>query len=107
MTNSNSKSTFIQENNSNMQTNLVKASPTSEELQKWIVFYVAKLLDVPVQKVDVQMSFERYGLDSSAVISLIGDLETRLGCDLAPTLLFDYPNIQALSQYLAKEVSAK
>jgi acyl carrier protein len=78
---------------------------TAATIQTWLTSYIAKLLDVSPQDVDIQMSFERYGLDSSAIVSLLGDLEHWLKLDLSPAILFDYPTIETLSQYLAKEVA--
>jgi acyl carrier protein len=80
-------------------------APSVTNIQNWIASYIAKLLDVSPEQVDVQMSFERYGLDSSAVVSLIGDLEHWLKIDLSPALLFDYPTIEELARYLAAEVN--
>ncbi len=34
---------------------------------------------------------------------MTGDLEDWLGCELDPTLLYDYPTIDALAWHLAEE----
>ena len=47
--------------------------------------------------------FDRYGLDSSAAIGMIGDLENWIGIELDPTLPYDYPSIETLAQHLAEE----
>lgn len=100
MTTSNSQLNYAQEGNKNM------SSKSEKEIQTWIVSYMSQLLDIPIQSIDIEKLFENYGLDSSAAISLIGDLESWLECDLSPTLLFDYPNIKTLSGCLAKEANA-
>lgn len=90
-----------------MEINSVKKLPTQKEIQTWIVNYVAELLEVKPNKIDVTIPFDRYGLDSSAAVGLAGDLETWLEQELDPTLLYDYPTIESLTQYLVEELKAK
>lgn len=84
--------------------NQVATPPSVTDIQDWIAAYIARLLDIAPEEVDTTMSFERYGLDSSAVVSLIGDLEHWLKIDLSPALLFDYPTVEELAQHLASEI---
>ncbi|MEO1132297.1 MAG: type I polyketide synthase, partial [Cyanobacteria bacterium J06639_1] len=44
------------------------------------------------------------GLDSLMAVELKNRMESSFGCTLRPTLMFDYPTIEALAQYLATEV---
>ena len=80
-----------------------KTSPTATEIREWLVAYLAELLEVDPSKVDVAMPFDSYGLDSAAAVGLTGDLEDWLGCEVDPTLPYDYPTIQTLAQHLASE----
>ncbi len=70
------------------------------EIQSWLVSYLANLLGIDSDEVDVTIPFERYGLDSEAAIVMSGDLQEWLGYNLEPTLLFDYPTVADLGQYL-------
>lgn len=88
-------------------TQTVQDSKSLEGIQAWIVSYVAQLLDISTQEVSTALAFDSYGLDSSAVVSLIGDLEHWLKIDLSPAILFDYPTIESLSQHLFEQVSKK
>jgi acyl carrier protein len=45
------------------------------------------------------------GLESLMAVELRGRFEESLGCSLRPTLLFDYPTIEALSDHLVGKVS--
>lgn len=79
--------------------------PTATEIQDWIVAYLADLLEIEPDEVDVTISFDRYGLDSSAAVGMTGDLETWLGKELDPTLLYDYPTVEALVQHISLQNS--
>ena len=78
-----------------------KNQPSTAEIQDWLASYVGELLDIKPDQVDVTIPFERYGLDSSVVAGLTGDLEDWLGYELDPTLIYDYPTISMLSKYLS------
>ena len=80
--------------------------PTAAEIQAWLVSHLATVLEVDPAQVDVTTPFDRYGLDSVAAIGLTGDMEEWLGYDLDPTLLYDYPTIEAVSRHLAEEIKA-
>jgi acyl carrier protein len=70
---------------------------------------LAELLQIDPSKIEPQISFESYGLDSSSAIILSGDLQDWLGCSLDPTIFFDYPTVEAITEYLTEkttEVSA-
>jgi acyl carrier protein len=84
-------------------TNNASKVPTAAEIQAWIVSYLAEILEIEGDEVDPTIAFDRYGLDSSVAVGLTGDLEDWLGIKLDPTLLYDYPTIQTLSQHLASE----
>lgn len=79
--------------------------PTVAEIQAWIVSYLAKLMEISPEEVDATAPFDRYGLDSAAVVGMTGDLEEWLGCDLDPTLPYDYPTIEAMSRHLAETLA--
>ncbi|WP_193195495.1 acyl carrier protein [Nostoc sp. MG11] len=84
--------------------NTSKQMPIPSEIQAWIVSYVANLLEVDSDEIDVTIPFDRYGLDSSAAVGLTGDLEDWLGQEIDPTLMYDYPTVQALVQHLSSQL---
>jgi acyl carrier protein len=84
-----------------------KQIPTAREIQEWIVSYLADLLEIEAEEVDVTIPFDRYGLDSSAAVGMTGDIEDWLGTDIDPTLLYDYPTVEALVKHLSAELKAK
>ena len=84
-----------------------KQPPNAAEIQDWIVDYLAELLEIESEEVDVTIPFDRYGLDSSAAVGLTGDLEDWMGRDIDPTLLYDYPTVEALVQHLSSQLITK
>lgn len=78
-----------------------QAPKTSREIHDWIVSYLADLLEVDPDDIDASIPFDRYGLDSSAAVGLTGDLEDWLGQEIDPTLLYDYPTIDALVRHIS------
>lgn len=95
----------------NLETNTAqittKQIPTATEIQAWMVAYLADLLEVDPDEIDVTIPFDRYGLDSSAAVGMTGDLEDWLETDIDPTLLYDYPTIEALVQHLSSQLKTK
>lgn len=72
----------------------------TEEIEEWLVSYIANILEIEPDEIDITVPYERYGLDSAAGITLTGDLDEWLGQSLDPSLLYDYPTIEALVRYL-------
>jgi acyl-CoA synthetase (AMP-forming)/AMP-acid ligase II/acyl carrier protein len=77
-----------------------------DAIRAWLVEKLSRQLNVPATDMDVRRPFAEYGFDSAAVVGLAGDLEDYFGCELSPTLAYDYPTIEALSGYLAATASA-
>ncbi|MBW4455972.1 MAG: acyl-CoA-binding protein [Nostoc indistinguendum CM1-VF10] len=81
--------------------------PTAADIQAWLISYLAELLEITPDNIEVKIPFERYGLSSLEGTGLIGDLGDWLGYNIVPTLLYEYPTIEALAQHLAKELPVK
>jgi len=90
-----------------IETKSSKELLTAVEIQAWIVSYLAETLEIDPDEINVTIPFDRYGLDSSVAIGLTGDLEDWLGRKLDPTLLYDYPTVEALARHLAAELKVK
>jgi len=83
------------------QTNQETDRFTSAKIEHWILTQIAERLEVPLEELDRHKPFAHYGLDSKDLVTFSGDLESYFGLRLSPTLLWKYPNVSALSQYLA------
>jgi acyl carrier protein len=84
----------------------VPSSERAELLRAFVHDQVAGVLGVNhAQSLDAKQGFFRMGMDSLMSVQLRQRLENSLdGCSLPLTLAFEYPNIEALTRYLAKEV---
>lgn len=94
---------FTSLNDLDQQVSSQKETKNKEAILAWLTSYLAEILETDSKEIDIQVSFDRYGLDSGAAVGLTSDLEDWLKRDLSPTLLYDYPTIEVLSQYLADE----
>ncbi len=70
------------------------------QLQEWILQRLSHHIGLPAHAIDTGQPFARYGMDSLKAVRMTGELEEHLGRSIAPTLLFDYPNVTALTRYL-------
>ena len=71
-----------------------------EAIQAWLIKKVSAALSLNPDEIDVRETFDSFGLDSRTAVSLSGDLERWLGRRQPPTLVWDYPTIDALARYL-------
>ena len=82
------------------------SSERREFLRDHVAEEVAEVLGVAhARALDPHQGFFRMGMDSLMSVQLRQRLENSLdGCSLPLTLAFEYPNIEALTKYLAGEV---
>lgn len=76
---------------------------TEIELQTWMISYLAELLEIDSDDIDINIPFDSYGLDSEVAVGMTGDLENWLEKELDPTLLYNYPTIKTFTKHLAEE----
>lgn len=86
------------------QINETQKPTTVVELQAWMISYLAELLEIHPDEIDITVPFDSYGLDSEVAVGMTGDLENWLERELDPTLLYNYPTIKTFTEhYLAEE----
>lgn len=78
-----------------------EAPKSAEEIQDWIIDYLAKELDTKPSSIDPSATFDSFALDSATAIGMTGDMENWLGKRIDPTIVYDYPTIEEFSNYLA------
>ncbi|MEJ2691910.1 MAG: beta-ketoacyl synthase N-terminal-like domain-containing protein [Candidatus Thiodiazotropha sp.] len=77
--------------------------PSLNVIRSWLIEQVASRALVHREEVDASEPFALFGLDSAAAVGITGELSAWLGKRLSPTLLYEYPNIDALSAYLTNQ----
>jgi len=81
-------------------TSIDQKSPAAKDIENWLAAYVAKAMKIDLSEIDTRKTFEHYGMGSLEAVSLISELEDWLGRPLDATLMWDYPAIESLAQYL-------
>ena len=75
---------------------------TKEEIELWIVQYLAKTMKIDPDNVPVDEDFSQLNVDSSLALSMTADLEDFVGRRLSASLAYNYPTIEKLAERLAK-----
>jgi acyl carrier protein len=76
---------------------------SGEQIEQWFIQYLSQQLDLSPDQIDVTVPFDDFALDSATAIAMTGDLEDWLGRSVDPTLVYDYPTISDLAEYLAQD----
>jgi acyl transferase domain-containing protein/acyl carrier protein len=71
-----------------------------EDACSWLVAKISKAVKVSPHEIDVMEPFGRLGLSSIEAVAISGELADYTGKSLLPSLLYDYPTIYELAQYL-------
>lgn len=80
----------------------MNSSPqTADDIQAWLIAHIASRTGREAHHLDVRKPFTNYGLDSLTAVRMASELGTWLGRQLSPTLVYEYPTIEALSNHLA------
>lgn len=77
---------------------------SKEAVAQWCRGYIAGLLEVPAESVDLDTGFDRLGVDSAIAVSLLIEVEERYGVELPAEALFDNPTLNAVAEYLSVHV---
>jgi acyl carrier protein len=81
-------------------------APTRESIEEWLISWIAKELGMAPAEIETSKSLLNYSLSSVTAMMLVGDLEEWLGLTLPPTLVWDYPSIAAIAEYLTEQLAA-
>ncbi|TAE32046.1 MAG: acyl carrier protein [Cytophagales bacterium] len=76
---------------------------TKDEIQRWLQERIAHELQTSPDTVSPDTLFTRYGFDSVVVITLAVDLEAWLGVELDPTVIWEYPTIRSLTDWIVDD----
>ena len=76
---------------------------TSEDISNWIRTRIAKDIEKDASEVDPEVTFDQLGIDSLALLGVLGDLAAKLDIEIETSVLFDHPTIASLSVHLASD----
>ena len=74
-----------------------------QQLADWLTMKVAGYLNVPADTIDIETPLADCGIDSVAGMALCADLQCEKGFDVDTTIVWDYPTIGAIAEYLTAE----
>ena len=74
-----------------------------EDIEEWLAREIAQVIDVPESEVERHRNILELGVGSRTVVRLSGRLQKWLGIKLPPTILFEYPTVEALAAHLSGE----
>ena len=80
---------------------------SSDEIGSWIEKWLAKQPGIEASAIACQTSFADYGMDSVLAVELVQALEDWLETSLEATILWNFPTIESLAQYLASKKQTK
>ncbi len=74
---------------------------TPEDWKSYLKQLISSATLIPIQDIDEDQGFRNLGLDSLMILKLKKQLETQKGISLSSTAFWNYPDIRALSAFLA------
>jgi len=80
--------------------------PSQDQIQNWLVEQIAELVVIDRGQIDIRAPFSSYGLSSKDAVLLSGDMEDWLDRRLSPTIVYEYPTIEALASHLSGDVGS-
>jgi acyl transferase domain-containing protein/acyl carrier protein len=79
---------------------------SARDVEVWLFERLAERLGIPVSSIDAREPLASYGISSREAVVLSGELEEWLGRALSPTLLWEFPTIDALARHLSASETA-
>jgi acyl carrier protein len=73
---------------------------TEQEVQHWLIEWIAREAGVDAIAIDVEEQLVNYGLSSRQAVVLAGELEDWLGRPMPASLVWDYPTIGRMARHL-------
>jgi acyl carrier protein len=81
----------------------VKQVRSREDIEAWLAREIGQVIDIPESEVERHRNILELGVGSRTVVRLSGRLQKWLGIKLPPTILFEYPTVEALAEHLSGE----
>jgi acyl carrier protein len=85
----------------------INRSITQDAIAAHIRREVASILSVAADKISTTEDIDQLGLNSSVIVSLVGNLEEHYKAQLSPTLFFTNSTINAVAEALSEQLSGQ
>ena len=71
---------------------------------RWLTARLAASLEVSATALDPMVPLAEMGVDSVHAVSLVGEIEAHFDIDVDPTMIFDYPTLSHIAEYIITAV---
>ena len=71
----------------------------------WLATTLASYLELPATAIDPVVPLAEMGVDSVHAVGLVGDVEMHFDIDVEPTMIFDYPTLSHIADYISAAVA--
>jgi acyl carrier protein len=71
----------------------------------WLSNQLASYLEVPAATINPMVPLAEMGVDSVHAISLVGDVELNFDIDVDLTMIFDYPTLSRIAEFIGTAVA--
>jgi acyl carrier protein len=78
---------------------------THRPILRWLTTQLASYLEVPAASISPMVPLAEMGVDSVHAVSLVGDVEAHFDIDVEPTLIFDYPTLARIAEFIGTAVA--
>lgn len=72
---------------------------------RWLTAQLASYLEMPATAIDPTVPLAEIGVDSVHAVSLVGDVEAHFDIDVDPTMIFDYPTLAHIAEFIDEAVA--
>lgn len=78
---------------------------STEDIAQWLTTQIAGYVHVSPAHLQPGLPLAEYGLDSVSAVGLCGDIEIRFDIPVEPTMVFDYPTIDSIAGFVARQAT--
>jgi acyl carrier protein len=86
------------------QVNIDPMPKSVKHIQQWLQDKCAERLQIPVSTIAVDVPFSQFGMDSITAVEVSIELEEWLDISVPSTLIYDYPSIVQVAEYLGTQL---
>jgi acyl carrier protein len=80
---------------------------THRPILRWLTAQLASYLEVRAAAISPMVPLAEMGVDSVHAISLVGDVEAHFDIDVEPTMIFDYPTLGRIAEFISTAVAER